>query len=90
MAINKAIGLVKSTGDLSIPLHLRNAPTKLMQDLDYGKNYKYAHNYENNFIDQEFLPDEISGTKLYEPGNNVREDNFRKNLKDNWKNKYDY
>ena len=90
MAINKAIGLVKSTGDLSIPLHLRNAPTKLMQDLDYGKNYKYAHNYENNFIEQEFLPDEISGTKLYEPGNNVRENNFRKTLKDNWKNKYDY
>ena len=90
MAINKAIGLVQSTGDLSIPLHLRNAPTKLMQDLDYGKNYKYAHNYENNFIDQEFLPDEISGTKLYEPGNNVRENNFRKTLKNNWKNKYDY
>ena len=90
MAINKAIGLVKSTGDLSIPLHLRNAPTKLMQDLDYGKNYKYAHNYENNFVHQEFLPDEISGTKLYEPGNNVRENNFKKTLKDNWKNKYDY
>jgi len=90
MAINKAIELVKSTGDLSIPLHLRNAPTKLMQDLDYGKNYKYAHNYENNFIEQEFLPDEISGTKLYEPGNNARENNFRKTLKDNWKNKYDY
>jgi putative ATPase len=90
MAINKAIGLVQSTGDLSIPLHLRNAPTKLMQNLDYGKNYKYAHNYENNFIDQEFLPDEISGTKLYEPGNNVRENNFRKTLKNNWKNKYDY
>jgi putative ATPase len=90
MAINKAIGLVQSTGDLSIPLHLRNAPTKLMQDLDYGKNYKYAHNYENNFIDQEFLPDEISGTKLYEPGNNVRENNFRKTLENNWKNKYDY
>jgi putative ATPase len=90
MAINKAIGLVQSTGDLSIPLHLRNAPTKLMQDLDYGKNYKYAHNYENNFIDQEFLPDEISGTKLYEPGNNVRENTFRTTLKNNWKKKYDY
>jgi putative ATPase len=90
MAINKAIEVVKSTGDLSIPLHLRNAPTKLMQDLDYGKNYKYAHNYENNFIDQEFLPDEISGTKLYEPGNNVRENTFRTTLKNNWKKKYDY
>ena len=72
----------ENTGDLSIPFHLRNAPTKLMKDLDYGKNYKYSHDYANNFVEQEFLPDEISGTKLYEPGNNARENNFRETLKE--------
>ena len=90
MAIRQAQQLVKETGDLSVPLHLRNAPTKLMKDLDYGKNYKYAHNFEQNFIDQEFLPSEISDTKLYEPGNNQRENNFREFLKNRWKDKYDY
>lgn len=90
MAINKAQQLVKNTGDLSIPLHLRNAPTKLMKDLDYGKNYQYAHDYTSNFIDQEFLPDEISNTKLYEPGNNPRENAFKEVLKARWKNKYGY
>ena len=90
MAIGQAQQLVKQTGDLSIPLHLRNAPTKLMKDLDYGKNYKYAHNYDDNFAEQEFLPDEIKNTKLYEPGNNTRENNFRDFLKIRWKNKYDY
>ncbi|WP_282073484.1 replication-associated recombination protein A [Polaribacter atrinae] len=90
MAINDAINLVQKTGDLSIPIHLRNAPTKLMKDLDYGKNYKYSHNYPNNFVAQEFLPDEISGTKLYEPGNNARENQFREILKNRWKNNYDY
>jgi len=90
MAIRQAQQLVNETGDLSVPLHLRNAPTKLMKDLDYGKNYKYAHNFEQNFIDQEFLPDEISNTKLYEPGNNLRENNFREFLKKRWKTKYDY
>ncbi|CAI8439639.1 MAG: Replication-associated recombination protein A [Polaribacter sejongensis] len=90
LAINQAQDLVKKTGDLSIPLHLRNAPTKLMKDLEYGKDYKYAHNYDNNFVDQAFLPDEISGTKLYEPGNNTRENNFREILKNRWKNRYDY
>jgi putative ATPase len=90
MAINTAQDLVQKTGDLSIPLHLRNAPTKLMKDLEYGKDYKYAHNYDNNFVDQAFLPDEISGTKLYEPGNNTRENNFREILKNRWKNRYDY
>ena len=90
LAINNALDVVQKTGDLSVPIHLKNAPTKLMKDLDYGKNYKYAHNFENNFIEQEFLPDEISGTKFYEPGNNVRENNFRKNLRNNWKKKYDY
>lgn len=89
-AIDSAIQLVKETGDLSIPLHLRNAPTKLMKDLDYGKNYQYAHNYEDNFVDQEFLPDEISNTKLYDPGNNSRENSFREFLKKRWKNKYNY
>ncbi|WP_139958423.1 replication-associated recombination protein A [Flavicella sediminum] len=90
MAINEALHLVKNTGDLSIPLHLRNAPTKLMKDLDYGKNYKYAHNYENNFVPQEFLPTEISNTKFYEPSNNSREQNFREFLKIRWKDKYNY
>lgn len=89
-AIGKAQGLVRETGDLSVPLHLRNAPTKLMKDLDYGKNYKYSHDFENNFIAQEYLPDEISNTKLYNPGRNTRENNFREFLKGLWKKKYDY
>ncbi|MDG1527735.1 MAG: replication-associated recombination protein A [Polaribacter sp.] len=90
MAIGNAQELVRKTGDLSVPLPLRNAPTKLMKDLDYGKNYKYAHNYENNFANQEFLPEEISNTKLYEPGNNTRENAFREALKNRWKDKYNY
>jgi len=81
MAINKAQQLVKNTGDLSVPLHLRNAPTKLMKDLDYGKEYKYSHDYDQNFIEQEFLPDEISNSTLFEPGNNPRENQFREVLK---------
>ena len=89
-AIGDAQQLVRETGDLSVPLHLRNAPTKLMKDLDYGKNYQYAHNYDDNFVDQEFLPDEITNKKLYEPSNNARENNFREFLKKRWKNKYDY
>ena len=90
MAINKAQEIVKTTGDLPIPLHLRNAPTKLMKDLDYGKNYKYAHNYNGNFIDEEFLPDEISNTKIYDPGQNTREEKFREELKKMWGDKSDY
>lgn len=90
LAINKAQQKVRETGDLSVPLYLRNAPTKLMKDLDYGKNYKYAHDFENNFVDQEFLPNEISGTKFYEPGKNQRENQFRELLKKRWKDKYDY
>ena len=90
LAINNALDLVQKTGDLSVPIHLRNAPTKLMKDLEYEKNYKYAHDFENNFIEQEFLPDEISGTKLYEPGNNLRENQFKETLKNKWKSKYDY
>jgi putative ATPase len=89
-AINKAQDIVQQTGDLTIPLHLRNAPTKLMKDLGYGEHYAYAHDFENNFSLQEFLPDEISGTKMYDPGNNERENKFRESLKKNWKSKYDY
>lgn len=90
MAINKAQQLVKQTGDLSVPLEIRNAPTKLMKELGYGDNYKYAHNYENNFANQEFMPDEISGSKLYEPGNNAREKAYLDFLKQRWKDKYGY
>ncbi len=90
MAINKAQQLVKQTGDLSIPLHIRNAPTKLMKELGYGEDYKYAHEHENNFIEQEFLPEEITNTKLYEPGDNQRENAFRTFLKTRWRDKYKY
>ena len=90
MAINNAQQLVKQTGDLSVPLAIRNAPTKLMKDLEYGKDYKYSHNYPNNFVAQEFLPEEVAGTKLYEPGNNSRENSFRDILKQRWKEKYNY
>ncbi|WP_435262112.1 replication-associated recombination protein A [Tenacibaculum sp. nBUS_03] len=89
-AIGEAQNLVKVTGDLSVPLHLRNAPTKLMKDLNYGKDYQYSHNYQGNFVEQEFLPNEIKGTKLYEPGNNSRENQFRELLKQRWKDKYKY
>ena len=89
-AINKAIQTVKQTGDLSIPLHLRNAPTKLMKDLGYGENYKYAHNYDKNFVEQDFLPEEIKNTTFYEPGNNQRENALREFLKTRWKDKYGY
>ena len=89
-AINQALDFVNQSGDLPIPLHLRNAPTKLMKELDYGAEYKYAHSYENNFVVQEFLPEEISGTIFYQPGNNAREGQFRKNLEQMWKTKYKY
>ncbi len=89
-AINKAQQLVKETGDLSVPLPIRNAPTKLMKELGYGDKYKYAHNYENNFALQEFLPEEIAKTKLYNPGNNAREQAQRNYLKALWKDKYGY
>lgn len=88
VAINDAIAKVKQTGNLPVPLHLRNAPTKLMKDLDYGKDYGYAHSHEGNFVDQEFLPEEISGTKFYEPGNNSTENKIREELKRKWKYKY--
>lgn len=90
MAISDALSKVKSTGDLAIPLHLRNAPTKLMKDQGYGKGYKYSHNYEQNFSDQEYLPDDIKGTVFYSPGNNARENELRKRLKNLWKDKYGY
>jgi putative ATPase len=90
LAINEALSLVKKTGNLPVPLHLRNAPTKLMKELNYGINYKYAHEYENNFIEQEFLPDNIKGQKFYEPGNNLRENEQRQFLKLRWKEKYGY
>ncbi|MDO5978025.1 replication-associated recombination protein A [Flavivirga spongiicola] len=89
-AIDKAQQLVKETGDLSVPLEIRNAPTKLMKELGYGDNYKYAHNYDLNFANQEFLPDEIKNTKLYEPGNNTRENAHKEFLKQRWKDKYGY
>ncbi|MTE27968.1 replication-associated recombination protein A [Winogradskyella ouciana] len=89
-AINKAQQLVKETGDLSVPLSIRNAPTKLMKELGYGDQYKYAHSYENNFADHEFLPDEIKNTTLYNPGNNAREQAQRNYLKALWKDKYGY
>jgi putative ATPase len=88
MAINEALALVKRTGNLPVPLHLRNAPTKLMKDLDYGKEYKYAHSYEGNFVEQDFLPEEIRDVKLYEPGNNSTEKKIYEELKKKWNNKY--
>jgi putative ATPase len=89
-AIGKALQLVNEKGDLPVPLHIRNAPTKLMKDMDYGKNYQYSHLGEGNFIEQEYLPKEIAGTKFYEPGNNARENELRKFLKEKWKGKYKY
>ena len=90
MAINHAQSAVKKTGNLSVPLSIRNAPTKLMKDIGYGKDYKYAHNHENNFVEAEFLPDELKNTKFYDPGNNPRENAQREFLKKRWKKKYNY
>lgn len=90
MAINHAAEMVAKTGDLPVPLQLRNAPTKLMKNMDYGKDYKYAHDFENNFAAQEFLPDQLSGTKFYEPGANARESEQRHYLRNLWKEKYGY
>lgn len=90
LAIGKAQKLVKQTGDLPVPIHLRNAPTKLMKELGYGEEYKYSHDYDNNFAEQEFLPDEIKNTAFYEPGNNSRENATKDFLKNRWKNKYGY
>ncbi len=90
VAINKALEAVKKTGGLVVPNHLRNAPTRLMKDLNYGKDYLYAHQFEDNFIEQEFLPQEIKGTVYYEPGNNAKENELRLFLKKRWKEKYGY
>jgi putative ATPase len=90
MAIGKAQQKVRETGDLSVPLALRNAPTKLMKDLGYGQDYQYAHDYQNNFVAAEFLPDDIKGSTFYHPGKNSREDALREFLKKRWKNKYDF
>ena len=86
-AIGKAQQIVKQTGDLSVPIHLRNAPTPLMKELGYGEDYKYSHDYANNFAEQEFLPDAITGTAIYEPGNNTRENSTREFMKNRWKDK---
>lgn len=90
MAINKAQQIVKNQGDLQVPLHLRGAYTELNKDLGYGAQYKYSHDYPGNFVTQEFLPDEIKGAKLYDPGENAREKEMRARLKSLWKNKYEY
>ena len=90
LGIEKAIRLVRDTGDLPVPLAIRNAPTKLMKEAGYGKDYRYSHDFEGNFADQEFFPEKLSGTKLYEPGNNTRENELRTRLKHLWKNKYRY
>lgn len=90
MAIGNAQSVVSQTGDLPVPLHIRNAPTKLMKQQGYGKGYEYSHSYENNFSPQEYLPKEISGMKFYDPGKNAREDELRKYLKALWKEKYNY
>lgn len=90
VAIGEALSSVKKYGDLPVPLHIRNAPTKLMKNLDYGKNYEYSHSYENNFSPQEYLPKEIAGTKFYDPGKNSREEELRKFLRALWKEKYNY
>jgi len=89
-AINNAQDNIKKTGNLPIPIHLKNAPTKLMKELNYGKEYLYSHDFENNFIKQEFLPDEINKNIFYKPGNNNRESKIKEWLKINWKNKYNY
>ena len=90
LAINDALEAVRKQGDLSVPLHLRNAPTKLMKQMDYGKNYQYAHNFENNFVLQQFLPTELEGRTFYVPQKNAREEELRKFLKERWKEKYHY
>lgn len=90
MAIENALGAVRESGDLPVPLSIRNAPTKLMKNMGYGKGYQYAHSYEGNFVSAEFLPDKISGSKFYDPGNNPREEELRKYLRSLWKEKYGY
>jgi putative ATPase len=90
VAIDNALKIVRETGDLAVPLSLRNAPTKLMKDMNYGREYQYAHNFQNNFVPIEFLPEELKNTKFYDPGNNAREEEMRVNLRKLWKDKYNY
>lgn len=90
VAIENALAKVRETGDLPVPLSVRNAPTKLMKNMGYGKGYQYAHDYEGGFVNMEFLPEKISGEKFYEPGNNPREEELRKYLRSLWKEKYGY
>ena len=90
LAIDEALATVRKEGPLPVPLHLRNAPTKLMKDLGYAKDYKYAHSYAGNFVDQEFLPEKLSGTRFYEPGQNAKENEMRKRLLALWNEKYNY
>jgi len=90
LAIDEALAMVRKTGDLPVPLHLRNAPTKMMKQMDYGKDYQYAHQFENNFVLQEFLPEAISGTRFYSPQKNAREEEIRQFLKSRWKDIYGY
>jgi putative ATPase len=89
-AIGAALSIVKQKGDLPVPLHIRNSPTRLMKNMGYGKGYEYSHSYEKNFSAQEYLPDEIAGTTFFEPGKNAREEEIRKFLKGLWKDKYGY
>lgn len=90
MAIDDALAKVRATGDLPVPLHLRNAPTRMMKNMDYGKDYQYAHVFANNFVVQEYLPEAIAGTRFYSPQKNAREEEIRKFLKDRWKDIYGY
>lgn len=90
LAIDAALAAVRTQGDLSVPLHLRNAPTKLMKNMDYGKDYQYSHQYDNNFSAQEYLPEELKGISFYQPGKNAREEELRKFLKSRWNDKYKY
>jgi putative ATPase len=90
MAIEAALEKVKETGDLPVPLHIRNAPTRLMKNLGYGKDYKYAHSFEGNFAEDNFLPEDIKGTRFFEPGENPKEEEIRKRLSKMWKDIYDY
>ncbi len=90
LAIDKALDLIDKTGDLPVPLHLRNAPTKFMKNIGYGKEYKYAHDFDDNFVNIEFLPEKLSGTVFYKPGNNTREKETSKSLKTKWGDKYNF
>jgi putative ATPase len=88
MAINEALGVVEQTGNLPVPLHLRNAPTKLMKQLHYGEEYKYAHDFKDHFVEQEFLPSEIKGTPIWKPQENASEAKMKEFLTKRWKNRY--